>query len=322
MGLAVYSWIFAPFLYNPRHFDSPKLVLQDLRCFVKWLAGDDFKEEQCWEVWSARLQDVKKGSSLWWLFFPTRRLILAACSAVLVMQVCPDTDGFFGLMPPFWMALVSVPVAFLKLYNQNLRIHTRLLAPVALVMFSAEIVIYLSKVDATTRPAVLLYKYMVVRCGLDFADWIAAHRPCGCALSLLHESCQAWSLSVRMVRDFLVGVVLCAVCFLIACIPGVHWLHQWFLHRAQPREGDFVQGFRRRPPPQDGAPPTTSLGSGMEGASWGDQHRNIQLVQLLESFAPPPSRRRSSAVGTMRMVSSIASLNSEDTPATSRALDR
>eukprot|EP00405_Crypthecodinium_cohnii_P007093 CAMPEP_0206420490 /NCGR_PEP_ID=MMETSP0324_2-20121206/873_1 /ASSEMBLY_ACC=CAM_ASM_000836 /TAXON_ID=2866 /ORGANISM="Crypthecodinium cohnii, Strain Seligo" /LENGTH=1614 /DNA_ID=CAMNT_0053884383 /DNA_START=33 /DNA_END=4877 /DNA_ORIENTATION=- len=243
MCLAIFSWTMAPFLYNPRQYDSPLLVLKDFGQYMKWLISTEGSEDKSWEVWARKLQDVKKGSSVLWLFLPSRRFLCALCTGILITQVLPSgsTALYRALTPPIWMLLFCLIPAILEIYNQNLRVHTRWLALVAVALTSAELIRQCVLEEARARPAMLLYKYMAVRCMLDWADWVAAHELFGCGCQIAHVTCRTWAFSMRWVRDFSVGVILFLVMFLISGIPGVHWLHEWFLHRAQPREGDSVK---------------------------------------------------------------------------------
>merc|ERR1740130_1913829 len=60
--------------------------------------------------------------------------------------------------------------------------------------------------------SVLFHKYIAIRFMLEAADGIAAHRPGGCLMAIVHNACRLWALSWRWLRDYFLGLFLTLFC--------------------------------------------------------------------------------------------------------------
>ena len=52
------SWLTAPFLFNPRQFESIGMALKDFHEWISWMTTLSEKEEDSWYAWQVSLQDA------------------------------------------------------------------------------------------------------------------------------------------------------------------------------------------------------------------------------------------------------------------------
>mmetsp|Transcript_102536 Transcript_102536/g.258317 ORF Transcript_102536/g.258317 Transcript_102536/m.258317 type:complete len:1585 (-) Transcript_102536:49-4803(-) len=307
MGLTVFSWMCAPFIFNPHQFDDLSVSLQDVRLWARWICATEGGEETSWEAWSIRQQEVKQGSSLVWLFLPSSRWLAVICTGTLLIQKDFDwasLEAYFSLFPPLAHAALCALLAFLRHFCWPSLPLCRPLARLAL----AAAALTAAEAVGTTRAAddvlcVTLHKYMCVRLSLDLCDWIVAHRPGGCALAVLHDACRLWALSLRLVRDVALGLLLSSFCVAVALIPGISRLHVLFLFRALPRQETRIEGCAR-----EASVSTDRLGESFypDGTARGSQRL---LADFLQPTAQPARDQRS----LLHRISTVGSLVSSAT---------
>jgi len=285
MAVCITSWTVAPFCFNPRQFDAPSLVAEDCREWLRWLSAGDGGEDRSWTTWAVQLQESRRSASRRWLVLPSGRLLAVLCTISLVIEAFPPPpfepsartlQYLLKLLPPFWHLVPCLVLSLVTLRSpDNLPANSMaLLAGVAVAVTIAEVSAmewereYLDYKDV----CVLFHKYISLRFLLEAADCAAIVRGRGCAASAFRTTCRLWALSLRFVRDVLLGITLLAFCLLLAALPGASRLHGLFLYRTVRR------GEARERLLSDEALESASFDA--QGAS------NAQLLDFLESRAP------------------------------------
>eukprot|EP00929_Paragymnodinium_shiwhaense_P061983 TRINITY_DN30951_c0_g1_i1.p1 TRINITY_DN30951_c0_g1~~TRINITY_DN30951_c0_g1_i1.p1 ORF type:complete len:1604 (-),score=362.26 TRINITY_DN30951_c0_g1_i1:181-4992(-) len=239
MGLCIFSWSFAPFLYNPKQFSSFGVAASDLREYLHWMLctrPDRGGEEASWYEWAEKAQSIQKNGYLLTSIIPAKRFICAFCSGALAWAVVSKNheDILFALLPPVthmivcFMFALTGPVGLLQ--------DMRFPATMSLIAVGTTCVELSMLPHDYTLWCVLFHKYMMVRCLMRSFDVVAAHKPGGWFFGPLHEACKQWAFSWRFLRDVFVGIVLSCPCLLFSAIPGCGQLHVFFLYRAWPKK--------------------------------------------------------------------------------------
>jgi 1,3-beta-glucan synthase len=241
MGLSIVSWTIAPFLYNPKQFDSAAMMCRDFRHWVEWMIRSNGSEEEAWATWATNMQNSRQTASKIWIFVPSARLAALACTTFLVFEVvgipslARSPAAFQELMcviPPISFAFYCMLMGVL----QSCGLPECGYLPLSLLAVAFTVAeIWLLPLGGY-RGAVLFHKYVGIRFMLEAADGIAAHRFGGCVLGSLHRACRLWALSWRLLRDFLLGLILMGCCFLLGFIPFISKLHTLFLFRTLPKK--------------------------------------------------------------------------------------
>eukprot|EP00928_Gymnodinium_smaydae_P017162 TRINITY_DN16559_c0_g1_i1.p1 TRINITY_DN16559_c0_g1~~TRINITY_DN16559_c0_g1_i1.p1 ORF type:complete len:1557 (+),score=196.35 TRINITY_DN16559_c0_g1_i1:34-4671(+) len=270
VGLAVYSWVYAPFLYNPQQFISVSTALNDSLQWLKWLchsaegnetlwSRDRSIEDKSWAVWAMRMQECRRSASMLWIVFPSRRLIAALCTLALLWELHVDKYALLPLLafvvPCFAYVLlrrmILVVALCFRTYADAARLELQAASPVrsyvapavlALSVCVAELWITVSADTLELRLCIVFHKYLCMRFMLEAADGIAAHRFGGCLLSVVHDACRLWTLAHRFLRDFLLCAMLTSVGLVLSSIPGLARLHAFFLFHTTPREQMAQEG--------------------------------------------------------------------------------
>jgi len=148
------------------------------------------------------------------------------------------------LRPPFWHFILCLLLLapFDRLCGR--RVSIPLTALLGLTLSIVEVMV-MDTGAAGGHPVawrcVLFHRYIFVRFMLDVADFFAFQQPGGRCLSGLHSGCRTWALSVRFLRDAVLGLVLSAFCLLMCMVPGLAQLHDCFLFRRCMRSEESVR---------------------------------------------------------------------------------
>jgi len=256
IGLSIFSWMIAPFLFNPKQFESCQVNCTDFNIWRRWMGnGDTESDSKSWVAWSIKAQQIRKNSSVLWIVIPSIRLMGLVLTMVLVSEVVKWPDRFARDAEFYWTLLAwSPPLAFpalclllglLQSTGLFEYLQAKCLCECNYYMLTSILAVGLTSFEsyalyqhptATRHLCIWFNKYMWLRFGLEAADGFCAHRPCGCVLGAWHNSCRIFAFSWRFMRDLFLGVFLSTVCFLIACIPFISKLHTLFLFRTVPEE--------------------------------------------------------------------------------------
>jgi len=244
MVVATCSWTLAPFVFNPRQFDRPSEMCRDLGAWVRWLCCGSGSEEESWTSWAVRLQESRKTASRRWVVLPSGRLLAVVCTLALALEVdplppfAPTLEWFqtlWMLMPPLWHAGLCLVLGMACSLGVEVPPDNSyaLLAVVALLVTAAEgcFIEWGRIFEDNTMPVLLFHKYICTRFLLEVADNIAVHQPGGRMASFMHASCRLWALSLRWLRDLLVGLLLASLLLVLSMLPGLGRLHACFLFR-------------------------------------------------------------------------------------------
>jgi len=246
IGVTIFSWTFAPFLFNPKQFATTSQVCRDLRDWARWMCKGVGKDDESWVTWATQLQAVRANSSIMWLFVPSARLLAAVCSTALLLHLEP--------LPPFpsslqqwipvqqWIRSMLVflpPLAHFVLCLMlspfelccGMKLPYPFMAAFAIALTCFEL--YFMQWQVASLAVIAFHKYMCVRFMLEAADDTVVHSLGGCLLRPLHRALSSWALSFRFVRDTFVGIVLAVCCVALAAIPGLADVHLWFLFRTK-----------------------------------------------------------------------------------------
>lgn len=283
---SVVSWVFAPFLFNPRQFDNSNLAFKDFLEFTAWLWKPFGEKRDSWVVWDDQHQDVRRASSSLWMAVPSVRFLALICTTALMLNLAPPMDfsltiGWFqwllALLPPVAFLVFCILVAsFTVCLSENVSpipFHALMsLLCVAVSCFEMSVLNWWSE----TILVVLLHKYVALRWLMEACDDVAVHRIGGCSCAFLQNACRWWARSWRFVRDTIIGLFLCSLCILCSFIPCLAPVHDLFL-------------FRTRSPK---CPDTPSLDSDTDSTS--DEEKpsagGASMLHLLERFAPKRSK--------------------------------
>jgi len=244
MAVSIISWTVAPFLFNPRQFDGPSLVIQDLHEWWRWLLQGEGDEEQSWAAWSVRLQEGKRSASERWVAPPSGRFFAALCTTALVLEaglVQPFEptmqwlQSLLVLLPPLAHLLLCLLLAPAKLCGARLppanSYAIMALAAALLTISEASLMEWNKSYLDHGYACVLFHKYVCMRFMMEVADWLSIRRPSGQLASAMLEACRLWVFSWRLLRDVVLGLVLLAFCLCMSALPGVSRFHDCFLFR-------------------------------------------------------------------------------------------
>jgi len=242
-GISIVAWTVAPFLFNPKQFDSPHLVVQDTCEWLRWFCSSGREGVECWATWAISALELQRCQDLTrWLLMPTSRVLAVLATSVLLIEVAtvqtPNSPWWWRtlwlLRPPFWhlilCLLLLAPVDRLC----GRRLPLPLTALLGLTLSAAEVKIMDigdTRGNQIAWRCVLFHRYIFVRFMLDVADWFAFQQPGGRWLSGLHSAGCSWALSVRFLRDAVLGLVLVTFCLFMSMVPGLARLHDCFLFR-------------------------------------------------------------------------------------------
>merc|ERR1740121_539019 len=124
MSFTVVSWMGAPFLFNPHQFDSISQATKDCSEWLKWLGCSTGCDAESWVAWVDKEQNVRRSSSMIWVFVPSWRFWGLACSTALVLWTAPLpafvptwawARSLLAILPPLAHALLCllwVPVTW------------------------------------------------------------------------------------------------------------------------------------------------------------------------------------------------------------------
>jgi len=281
MLFSIMSWTLAPFIFNPKQFDDPRLALGDMRQWAAWLWATKGSEAQSWLTWATSQQDLRRSSSPAWIIVPSPRFLAAVFTTVLVLDMTPPLPyaptlayarSLAPLLPPALHLVACALVAPIsRCFDGDLGpapSHV-VLAAVGVCLTSLELAA--SEWHESSALAVVLHKYVVLRFLVEAADGVAAHRIGGCCCAAVHEACRLWAHSWRLTRDMLLGVLLCLFCVAVSCVPFIARLHSLFLFQTRPQKENA---------------PAPSRGS----AAAADREDELVIRALFETFAPQVTR--------------------------------
>eukprot|EP00434_Breviolum_minutum_P030560 symbB.v1.2.027025.t1/scaffold2740.1/size71859/2 len=83
------SWLTAPFLFNPRQFESKTQALRDFHEWMSWMMSLGDKEEVSWYAWQVSLQEVRRNKFIVQFIFGNCRFLAALCTLGLLASVHP-----------------------------------------------------------------------------------------------------------------------------------------------------------------------------------------------------------------------------------------
>jgi len=252
-GISIVSWTVAPFLFNPKQFDSPRLVAQDTCEWLRWFCGSGHEGQECWVTWATRGLELRRcQDSTRWLLIPTSRLLALLATSVLLTEVTTVQPvnsplwwrALWLLRPPFWHLILCLLLLapFDRLCDR--RFPLPLTALLGLTLSTVEVMVMDTGATGGNPVAwrcVLFHRYIFVRFMLDVSDFFAFQQPGGRCLSGLHSACRTWALSVRFLRDAVLGLVLAAFCLFMSMVPGLAQLHDCFLFRRCMRSEESVR---------------------------------------------------------------------------------
>jgi hypothetical protein len=225
LGISIFSWLTAPFLFNPKQFRSVRGISRDLAEWMSWMFGTDSSgNDTCWSVWASNTQQVRQNGHWTLVFIPSMRLCALLISTAMMMALITreqlrSNDVRLALAPPMCFTALCLIYGFCSCFFAGKSQGTRYAFLASVAVASTAVEVYL--VDPSFRCyGMLLHKFCWIRFLLEFCDGIAAHSRGGWALRWLHESCRHWALSWRWARDFLIGVCLTAFLYVLACFPG------------------------------------------------------------------------------------------------------
>eukprot|EP00927_Polykrikos_kofoidii_P034856 TRINITY_DN2947_c0_g5_i1.p1 TRINITY_DN2947_c0_g5~~TRINITY_DN2947_c0_g5_i1.p1 ORF type:complete len:1590 (-),score=233.54 TRINITY_DN2947_c0_g5_i1:233-5002(-) len=280
--VSIFSWTCAPFLFNPRQFDSLPKALQDFVEYMKWQLKTCGPEETSWTTWALGVMKSRRSASAVYIFLPPRRF-LAACSSFGLVYM---TGHMFGgsrslaeevwiLMPFLSHGILCFCISFLVTTCKLRPIPHAVLAPIGLGLSAAEMC---ALADKRIWWGILLHKYMMGRWLMQIADGCRAHEVGGANLAFLQTACEMWNLSWRFARDLFIGLVLSVFCIVLAIIPGISTLHTVFLFRTlRPKKESYRPVSRGWMQPLVIDEPRSS-GQGVDG--------NSVVRDFFDTFAP------------------------------------
>eukprot|EP00931_Biecheleriopsis_adriatica_P050069 TRINITY_DN28982_c0_g2_i1.p1 TRINITY_DN28982_c0_g2~~TRINITY_DN28982_c0_g2_i1.p1 ORF type:complete len:1548 (-),score=291.77 TRINITY_DN28982_c0_g2_i1:29-4672(-) len=277
---SVASWLVAPFLFNPRQFESKRQQLLEVREWMDWMRcpSPGFSEETSWAAWQMRLQEVRRSRPLFQVLFGNCRFFAMLCSFALVFAAYPnlETTGdkydMLVFSPPLGHFLISLILSFLCCNRASVDMSYQLPAFIAAASTVGELIC----LQRSQLHLALFHRYLCLRWMLEAADGIAAHRPGGRMLSTLHDACRLWAFSFRFLRDAALGFMLAIFGVTLAGLPGIHALHTLFLFRTRlPRD----EGLSESPVEEDSDSPVGEAVTSQDDP----------LANFIRNFAPQSS---------------------------------
>ncbi|CAJ1402016.1 unnamed protein product [Effrenium voratum] len=237
------SWLCAPFLFNPRQFESTTIALRDCAEWMAWMTWHGDKEEASWFAWQVSLQEARRNKSVLQFIFFNCRCMAALLTLALVASVHPWKNLAFWqacllYLPPLghWVICLCLSAAFCG--DSASKVPYVLMAPLAVLVSILE----LAAAEQLMTPSVLFHKYICIRWMLEAADGIAAIKPGKALLTVLHDACRAWAFSWRFSRDAALGALMALGGLIFATIPGLNYLHTLFLFRTRrPKEEGLAE---------------------------------------------------------------------------------
>lgn len=241
-GFSATSWLIAPFLFNPRQFESMGQSLSDFREWMTWMTKLDEKEEVSWYAWQVSLQEVRRNKFILQFVIGNCRFLAALCTLGLVVSVHPFhslnvVSACLIYLPCLSHLVVCLFLSIGFSCKASGRVPYILIATLAVVLTLLEIAVSAHLLT----PAVIFHKYILLRWMLETADGLAANPSVKAFLPFVHDACRLWAFSWRFLRDMALGVPLALLFCAMTCIPCLNSLHTLFLfHTRRPKEEGLV----------------------------------------------------------------------------------
>jgi len=245
VSFIIVSWMFAPFIFNPRQFDSTAQAVKDTKAWLQWMYKAEGKEDESWVAWSTQLQSVRKTAHVLVELTPSGRFLAVVCTTLLAVYNHRFSVMVQDMRWTHWL-IVLPPVGYLLLCIAGVFIQricccggncSFLTYPFLAALAIGVTFMELSAMEfwpGTWRLA-LFHKYICARWMLELADGVAVRQPCGWISSVVHDACRIWALSWRFSRDLALGLLVSGFCITFTVLPGTSVLHEFFLFRAHLR---------------------------------------------------------------------------------------
>jgi len=274
-GVVVFSWIYAPFVFNPGQFRIGDVLASDLWGWCRWVvrAGP-----QGWRAWQGEDLERRRKVPLALFAVPGRHVLAAVVILGLIKDTLrekvPAIEGLrldtvevvVFLLPVGALAATLVLLPFAQLLPGVRRVPYVPIAYATAVLHLAEgyafytyggvLNVARGRLDPLRLNQVVLLcalKYMSLQPALAVCAWLLPAEDetpqkggCSPVRRAISSVFRNMLLGYRLVADALSMLLVVVPSFALACVPGITLLHTLLLYRVRPSRTVSTAQLNRR----------------------------------------------------------------------------